>query len=82
MTKNLVSSPILAHLAQIWAAIFFFKNLASPVTKCHGHLSLSTISEKINDPILRKLSDGRTDWNERSNNCFQVTLARLPSGGF
>ena len=36
----------------------FFKNLASSVTKYHGKLSSCTITEKNNDPILRKLSDG------------------------
>ena len=40
---------------------FFFKNLAPSVTRYYGHLSSCTISEKTNDPILRKLSDGRTD---------------------
>ena len=40
--------------------IIFFKNLASSVTRCHGQLLSFTISEKTNDPILRKLSDGRT----------------------
>ena len=42
----------------------FFKHLASPVTRYHGQLSSSTISEKTNDPILRKLKrqkDGRTN---------------------
>ena len=40
----------------------FFKNLAPLVTICHGQLSTrSTISEKSNDPILRKLSYGRTN---------------------
>ena len=61
MEKNLVSGSILAHFAQIQAAKFFFKNLASSVTRYHGQLSSCTISEKTNDPILRKLSDGRTD---------------------
>ena len=61
MAKNLVLGPILAHLAQIWAPNFFFKNLASSVTRYHGQLSSCTISEKTNDPILRKLSDGQTD---------------------
>ena len=37
------------------------KNLAPSVTRYHGHLSSCTISEKTNYPILRKLSDGRTD---------------------
>ena len=61
MAKNLVLGPILAHLAQIWAPNFFFKNLAASVTRYHGQLSSCTISEKTNDPILRKLSDGQTD---------------------
>ena len=45
----------------------FFKHLASPVTRYHGQLSSSTISEKTNDPILRKLKrqkDGQTDGQE------------------
>ena len=59
--KNLVLGLILAHLAQTWATNFFFKNLTPSVTRYHGQLSSCTISEKTNDPILRKLSDGRTD---------------------
>ena len=35
----------------------FFKTLASPITRYHGQI----LSEKTNDPILRKPSDGRTD---------------------
>ena len=61
MTKNLVLGLILAHLAQIQAANFFLKNLALPVARYHGQLSSCTILEKTKDPILRKLSDGRTD---------------------
>ena len=53
--------PILAHLVQIWAVKFLFKNLATSVTRCYGQLSSCTISEKNNDLILRKLSDGWTD---------------------
>ena len=41
--------------------IYFFKNLAPSATRYHGHLSSCTISEKSNDPILRKLSDGQTN---------------------
>ena len=41
--------------------IFFPKNLAASVTRYHGQLSSCTISEKTNDPILRKLSDGWTN---------------------
>ena len=48
---------------------FFFKNLAALVIRFHGQLSC-TISEKTNNPILRKLSDRRTDgqttkWTDR-----------------
>ena len=60
--NKLVLGPILAHLAQIWTTIPpppQKKNLAPSVTKYHVQLSC-TISEKTNDPILRKL-DGRTD---------------------
>ena len=39
----------------------FFLNLALSVTSYHGQLSSCTISEKNNDPIFRKFSDGRTD---------------------
>ena len=35
--------------------------MAPSVTRYHGQLSSCTISEKTNDPILRKLNDGRTD---------------------
>ena len=41
--------------------MFFFENMAPSVTRYHGHLSSCAISQKTNDPILRKLSDGRTD---------------------
>ena len=43
----------------------FFKNLAPSVTRYHGQLSSSTISENANDPILKKLSDGWTDRQTR-----------------
>ena len=63
MVKNLFFGLDLGSLAQIWAAIFFFfsKILASSVTRYRGQLSSCTISEKTNDPVLRKLIDGRTD---------------------
>ena len=41
--------------------IFFKKNLVLSVTRYHGQLSPCAISEKTNDPIWRKLSDGRTE---------------------
>ena len=59
--KTLILGSILPHSPQIRAANFFFKNLASLVTRYHGQLSSCTISDKTNDPILRKLSDGWTD---------------------
>ena len=59
--KNLVLSPILTPLAQILATNIFSKNLALSVTTYHGQLSSCTISEKTNDPVLRKVRDGRTD---------------------
>ena len=58
--KKIDSGPILAHLPQIRVAKIFNKDLASSVTRYHGQLSLC-MSEKTNDPISRKLSDGRTD---------------------
>ena len=61
MAKNLVSGPIFAHLTQIRATNFFFKILAPSDTRYHCQLSSCTVSEKTNDPILRKLSDGQTD---------------------
>ena len=70
MAKNLVSEPVEAHLTQIREAkyIYFFKNLAPSATRYHGHLSSCTISEKSNDPILRKLSDGQTNGQTYESN--------------
>ena len=62
LEKKLILRIILARCAQSRATnFFFFKNLALPVTRYHGQLSSCTISEKTNDSILRKFSDGRTD---------------------
>ena len=41
--------------------IFIFKNLPSSVSRYHGQLSSCIISEKTNDPILRKFRDAGTD---------------------
>ena len=61
MAKNLVLGPILTQLAQIRAANFLIKrHLVLPLIR-YGQLSSCTISEKTNDPILRKLGGGRTD---------------------
>ena len=40
---------------------FLFKNLAPSVTRYHDQLSSCTISEKTNNPGLRKRNDGWTD---------------------
>ena len=59
MAKNLVLGSTLAP--KFGAHFFSLKNLACSVTRYHGQLSSCAISEKTNDPILRKLSDGQTD---------------------
>ena len=56
--KNPLFGSDLDHWAQIRADKFFFKNLAPSVT---SQLSSCTISEKTNDPILRKHTDGWID---------------------
>ena len=80
MVKNLGLDLILAHFVQIRAAnFFFFKNLAPSVTRCHAQLSSCTISERTNDVILRKFSDGRTDgqaWRETDKSNF---IGRCPT---
>ena len=76
MTKNLVSGLIFAHFSQIRAAILFLKNLASSITRYNGQLSSCTLSEKTNDPILRKLSDGQTDRQQTDESDF---IGRYPT---
>ena len=63
MAKNLFSARFWFIWPKILATSFFFvfKNLAPSVTRYHGQLSSCTISETANDPILKNLSDGRTD---------------------
>ena len=56
MAKTLVLGPTLVQ-----SQIFFFKNLAPSVTRYYGQLSSCTTSEKTDDPVLRKRSDGQTD---------------------
>ena len=42
------------------------KTQENGITRYHDQLSSCTISEKTNDLILRKFSDGRTDgWTDR-----------------
>ena len=62
MAKSLVFGPNLGSLGPILGRQnFFFKNLASSVTRYQGNLSSCIRSEKTNDPILKKFMDGRTD---------------------
>ena len=66
MVKTLVKVPILANSAQIPAADFFFKTLASSVSRYPDQLSSCTISEKTDDTILRKgRKDGRDGQTDR-----------------
>ena len=58
----------------------FLKNLASSDTRYHSQLSSCTISEKTNDPILRKLSDGRTDESDFTGCC--PTNVECPTRSF
>ena len=53
-----------------WETSFFifFKNLTSSVTRYHVQLSSCTISEKTNDPILRKKWQTRViSWHGSTN---------------
>ena len=68
MAKNLVLGQISAHLPQIRATnlFFFFLNLTPKslyIIASYHHLQYQ---KKTNDPILRKLSDGRTDGQRRT----------------
>ena len=65
MPKNLILGPILAHLTRVWTVNFFFGNLVSLVTRYHGQLSSCAMSEKTNDPILRKLGEWWTEKRRR-----------------
>ena len=58
---------------------FFLKNLTSWFTRYHGQLSSSTISEKTNDPILRKLSDGRMDSGTNRQTNESDFIGRCPT---
>ena len=60
MAKNLVLSLILAHMAQIQAAIFFFFFQNSGSANSWSAIIMYNI-RKNNDPILRKLSDRPRD---------------------
>ena len=57
---------------------FFFKNLALSVTRYHGQLPC-IISEKTNDPILRKLGDRRTNWQTDEQTDESEFIGRCPT---
>ena len=57
MAKNLVSVPILVHLAQIFFSEIWLRQSLDIMISYH-HVQYQ---KKTNDPILRKFSDGRTD---------------------
>ena len=48
-----------------------------PPPKYHGQLSSCTMSEKANDPILKRLSDGQTD--EKTDESIFIGRFRLMS---
>ena len=48
-----------------------------PLPKYHGQLSSCTMSEKANDPILKRLSDGQTD--EKTDESIFIGRFRLMS---
>ena len=48
---------------------FFFQKLALSVNRYRGQLSSCTISEKTDDPILIKFSDGQTDESDFKGRC-------------
>ena len=56
---------------------FFLKNLVSSVTRIHGQLSSCTISQKTNDPILRKCSDGQTDRQTEESDLIEHCLTNV-----
>ena len=49
------------HIQPKFGPPIFFSKIWLSVARCYGHLSSCTISKQTNNPILRKLSDGRTD---------------------
>ena len=46
------------------------------ITRYNGQLSSCTLSEKTNDPMLRKLSDGQTDRQQTDESDF---IGRYPT---
>ena len=50
--------PLVSNLGRQFQKKKKKKILAASVTRYHDQLSSCTISEKANDPILRKLTDG------------------------
>ena len=70
MAKNLISDLILGAWGpnsgrQFFFFFFFFQKSGSSVTRCHSQqLSYTIITEKSNDPIFKKFSDGRGQTDE------------------
>ena len=79
MVKNLVLGWIYAHRTQIRDAKILLKTLASSVTRYYGELSLRKVSEKTNDPVLRKFSDGRTDAQRDKQTDESDFIGRCPT---
>ena len=79
MAKNLILGLIYLSWSQTWVAKFFFKNLATSVTRFYGQLSSCIISEKTNDRILRKFSDGRTNGRVNRQPDEDDFIARCPA---
>ena len=59
--KNQFQAQFWPTWSNFWHHFFFFEDLAWSVTRYLGQLLSGTISEKSNDSILRKLSNGETD---------------------
>ena len=74
MAKNLVSGSILAHLVQIRAANFFSKILLGQSVDIMVSYHHVQYQKKTNDPILRKLSDGRTDGRTEGRTVRQMRV--------
>ena len=61
MTKNLIFGSDLGPFGPNLGRKFFFQICGSVSHKISRAAIVCTISGKTNDPILRKLSNGRTD---------------------
>ena len=73
MAKNLVLGPMWPKFG---LTIFFFKNLAPSFTRYQNQLASYKISEKTNDPILRKLLTGEQKEGQMDKSGF---IGRCPT---